>query len=119
MNPGLSAFRFTAVEQYAIDIVDESVYFLRLRAGGWEVVPEFTRFSATAEDIAAAGGPVRFADLILAAVNALLRLFQGKPRPEDRPEPPTQSAQDAVLDDLNTSVISHTLMDGTIQLRRR
>lgn len=120
MAPTIRAFRFLAYgRSIAVDIQDDTVYLLAAVPGGWEPVPEFAQISATNADINAAGGPVRFADIIIAAVNVVLRILGAKPKPDDMPPPREDSLQDAVLSDLVGNVRAWELMDGTVELQRK
>lgn len=120
MNPTIRAYRFAAAGiSYAIDIKADAVLFLELGPQGWERVEAFAPVTATDANILAQGGHVRFIDLILEAINAALRIIQGKPREGDIPKPEDPKPQDLALQHLNANVITHTLMDGTVQLRVR
>lgn len=118
--PTSRAFRFLAYGRaFAVDIQADTVLLLSANSGGWERVPEFVTFKAETADILAAGGPVKFTDLILEAVNAVLRLLGAKPAPEDLPQPREGSLQDAVLADLGQNVRAWEKMDGAIELQRK
>lgn len=119
-TPTIRSFRFPVDGTgYAIDIQGDAVLLLVFGPQGWARVPEFSPLPASAGAITDAGGPVKFVDLILEAVNAVLRILQGKPREGDIPEPADPSLQAEVLDRLNDTVVAHMLMDGSIELQVR
>lgn len=118
MNPSPHAFRFAVgTNAYALDISGDLVRLHVERRDGWQIAPEFSPLSASSEAIAAAGGPVKFAQLLIAAVNSVLRIIQGKPREGDIAKPEGDSAQSEVLAYLKSSVVAYTMMDGVVQLR--
>jgi len=116
MNPSVNAFRFSAGNSYAVDILGESVFLLVERSSGWERVNELPDYSASNFAISAAGGPVKFVEAFIEALNAVLRILQGGAAPGDLPEP-DGTPQGDVLAYLNSSVVAHTMMDGVVQLR--
>lgn len=118
LNPSPNAFRFAAGNNaYAVDIQNNFVILLIERLGGWVAAPEFTPMLATDDAIAAAGGPVKFVDRILAAANKALRAIFGKPATAPGVETPTP--QLLVLANLAATVKAHTLMDGSVELQRK
>lgn len=118
MQPTNRAFRFLAYgRSFAVDIHNDTVLLLGATQGGWERVPEFITFSATDADITTAGGAVKFTDLILEAVNFVLRLLGGKPADSDIPV--SAGLQGAVLSDLRANARAWQKMDGTVELQRK
>lgn len=102
---------------YAVDIPGEAAVLLTHGPQGWEQCEEMTPTTATPEAIAKAGGPVKFVWSLLESINRALRILQGKPREGDIPKPQDPTTQGEVLAFMNSSVVPHTLMDGTVQLR--
>lgn len=120
MLPTTRAFRFIAYGRaFAVDIQNDRVLLFGVTPDGWSRATEFAAIPATNADIEAAGGPVKFVDAIIAAVNQFLRLIGAKPKPEDLPAPREGSLQDAVLADLNANVRPWEMMDGTFELQRK
>jgi len=118
MNPTNNAFRFAVgANAYALDIADDLARLYVERRDGWQIAPEFSPLSASAEAINAIGGPVKFAQLLIAAVNSVLRIIQGKPREGDIAKPKDDGPQSEVLAYLKSSVVAYTMMDGVVQLR--
>jgi hypothetical protein len=118
-TPNNKAFRFTVeTVHYAVDIVDKRVVVYSSTSGAvgsWVLAA--SSIDASDESIKAAGGPVKFVDLIIDSINSFLRVIQGRQRAADLPAP--ANLQDEVLAAMRESVVAFTMMDATVQLRKR
>lgn len=120
LNPSLVAFRFQAYgNTYAVDIKAGIAVLLVDKASGWQIVPELPFLSATDGVITAAGGPVKFANVIVDAVNAVLALLLGRTVTPSSPLLSPLSLREEVLAELRTQFRVHELMDGSVELQRK
>jgi hypothetical protein len=118
-TPSNKAFRFQVLTvHYAVDIVAKKVVMYSSTSGAtgsWTLAAQSV--DASDEAIKAAGGPVKFVDLIIESINSFLRIAQGKQLASDVPAP--ANLQDEVLAAMRESVFAFTMMDATVQLRKR